>query len=311
MANMNGIDISSNDGQINWGELAGQCTYCYIKASEGTTYQDPSLEENYNGAISIGLKVGFYHFLVGSSEPETQAENFYNCLKDKRSDLKPCLDIEREGFDVMDYALRFINRFNELSGGSLPIVIYSAPYFINEHLDGRLAQYPLWVANYGVETPMGNDVWENNYVGHQFSETGRINGISTNVDLNNFSEGVLLGSVYNGQAQPVLQPQVNTDTRVLELQRLINQILGVGISEDNIWGSETEGQVHDLPLCGIDYIQRNLTKWVQLRLGFTGEDVDGIYYTNTANSVGEWQRNHGLTDDMVVGFFTYKSLALD
>ena len=88
----------------------------------------------------------------------------------------------------MDYALRFIKRFEELS--NLPIVIYSSPYFINDNLDSRLAKYPLWVAHYGVSIPMSNNVWGTNYVGHQYTETGRVDGINGYCDLDNFYDGI-------------------------------------------------------------------------------------------------------------------------
>ena len=98
------------------------------------------------------------------------------------------------------------------------------------------------------------------------------------------------------------------DTRVLELQRLCNAILHLNIAEDNIWGQETENAVRQLPLCGIPYTQRELTKWVQLRLGIS---PDGIFLYETANAVRQWQRSHGLVVDEIVGYNTYKSLALD
>lgn len=193
---MKGIDVSSHNGNINWSSVkASGIEVVYIKATEGTTYQDPYLNNHYNGAKSVGLPTGFYHFLVGSSSPETQAENFYNNIKGKENNLLPCLDIEHsnnEPSNFMDYALRFIQKFKELSG--MNICIYSGPYFINEYLDKRLQCYPLWVAHYGVSTPMANNVWGSSYAGHQYTETGSCGGINGNVDVNNFNEGILLGN---------------------------------------------------------------------------------------------------------------------
>ncbi|ACD21988.1 MULTISPECIES: GH25 family lysozyme [Clostridium] len=191
---MKGIDISNHNGIINFTSVKSSgINLVYIKATEGTTYQDSMLNQYYNGANSEGLKTGFYHFLVGTSAPESQAQNFYDNIKEKTNDLKPCLDIEKNGFDVMDFALRFIKKFESLS--NLPLCIYSYPYFINDNLDSRLAKYPLWVANYGVQTPISNDVWGDSYVGHQYSETGNVNGINGNVDLNTFYDGILVNKV--------------------------------------------------------------------------------------------------------------------
>ena len=112
----------------------------------------------------------------------------------------------------------------------------------------------------------------------------------------------------NGNSTPVqCNNTYTTDTRVKELQHLCNVIIGANIDEDNIWGNQTENAVRQLPLCGIPYTQRELTVWVQSRLGCT---PDGIFLYETANAVGQWQANHGLVCDKIVGFNTYKSLAL-
>ena len=114
-----------------------------------------------------------------------------------------------------------------------------------------------------------------------------LNGNSATVQCNNTSTG---------------------DTRVKELQHLCNVIIGANISEDNIWGNQTDNAVRQLPLCGIPYTQRELTVWVQSRLGCT---PDGIFLYETANAVKQWQRSHHLVVDGIVGYNSYKSLALD
>jgi len=190
---MKGIDISNHNGAIDFNAVKGEgVELVYIKATEGTTYTDINLSDNYNGVINAKLKTGFYHFLVGTSVPETQAENFYNNIKDKQNDLKPCLDVEKNNFDVMDYTLRFINKFEALS--DLPLCIYTGGYFANDNLDSRLAKYSLWIAHYGVEIPMKTNIWGESYVGHQYTDKGSIKGISGNVDLNNFFDEILVSA---------------------------------------------------------------------------------------------------------------------
>ncbi|OOM78905.1 GH25 family lysozyme [Clostridium sp. BL-8] len=185
-----GIDISNYDGTIDFNAVKSSgVQLVYIKATEGTTFIDPYLQVNYSGASAAGLKTGFYHFLVGTSAPETQADNFYNNIKDKRNDLKPMLDIETSDFDVMDYTLRFIAEFKKVSNMNIGIYTYSS--FIS-NLDGRLSTYPLWEANYN-NTPLQNlptnSVWFSR-VGHQYSDTGYVTGIGTDVDLDEFTGGI-------------------------------------------------------------------------------------------------------------------------
>ncbi len=184
-----GIDISHYNGDINFTKAkADGIQVVYIKATEGTTYVDNYLGIYYNGAKSAGLKTGFYHFLVGTSSPETQALNFYNNIKDKQSDLKPVLDVEKGDFDVMDYTLRFIAEFKRLS--NMDVCIYTYSDFIR-NLDSRVSQYTLWEANYYKSTsnlPV-NNIWRSR-AGHQYTDKGIIDGINGNVDLNEFTQDI-------------------------------------------------------------------------------------------------------------------------
>lgn len=193
---LRGIDVSNNNGNINFNKVKNDgVDCCYIKATEGTTFKDGYLYTNYCNAKQNGLKVGFYHFLVGTSIPESQAINFYNAIKDKVSDLIPMLDIETNFNGLMDYAIRFISKFKELSNMSMGIYTYSG---FMDNLDNRLAEYPLWEANYN-NSPWSlpsNSIWSSK-VGHQYSEKGKVNGVNTNVDLNEFNEGILINS--NGE----------------------------------------------------------------------------------------------------------------
>lgn len=192
---LKGIDVSNHNGNINFNKVKVEGIECvYIKATEGTTYRDNYLDTNYSNAHYAGLKTGFYHFLVGTSSPETQATNFYNAIKDKSSELIPMLDIETSFNGLMDYVLRFIAKFKEISGMNIGVYTYTG---FMDNLDNRLASYPLWEANYN-NAPWSlpsNNIWSNR-VGHQYTEKGKVNGINTNVDLNEFTEEILLDSKF-------------------------------------------------------------------------------------------------------------------
>jgi len=184
-----GIDISHYNGDVNFTKVkAAGIQVVYIKATEGTTYVDNYLGTYYNGAKSVGLKTGFYHFLVSTSSPETQAQNFYNNIRDMQSDLKPVLDVETDGFDVMDYTLRFISEFKKIS--NMDICIYTYSDFINK-LDSRLAKYSLWEANWYKSSSNlpSNNIWSSR-AGHQYTDKGTIDGINTQVDLDQFTQDI-------------------------------------------------------------------------------------------------------------------------
>ena len=300
---MKGIDISNNNGSINFNGVKNSGVECiYIKATEGTTFQDSYKSAFYGGAKSIGAKVGFYHFLVGTSAPETQAENFYKEIIKCQNDLVPMLDVEVNFPGLNDYIARFIGKFNQLT--SMEIGLYTYTSFLNEHIDvNRFKSLKLWEANYNNKPwnlPSNGFI---NRVGHQYTEKGYVNGVNGVCDVNEFNEGVLAST----PVQTTVKVTEKATGKVAELQGLCNAILGTNLVIDNIWGNNTDGAVRKLPLCGLPYVQRGLTTWVQLRLGTV---ADGIFGQKTKEAVIAWQYSHSLSVDGIVGYNTYKSLAL-
>lgn len=297
---MKGIDISTHNGSIDFNAVKNSgVEVVIIKATEGVDFVDSYVNQHYAGASSVGLNIGFYHFMSEKTDPRRQAEDFYNCIKDKSYNVLPCLDIEvnnygRSAAQITDRCLEFINRFKELSGQD--VMIYTGGYFGRDNLDSRIKCYPGWIAHYGVSSPMETGF---RVVGHQYTETGRVNGVNGNVDMNNFNEGILIGNavvVNNTTNQPI-----GGNSKIAELQRIC------GVDDDGIWGPITDNAVRNLPLAGLPYHTPGLTKWIQARVGCS---VDGIYGPVTADAVKGWQSSHGLVVDGIAGYNTIKSLAL-
>lgn len=196
MGYIKGIDISNNNGNIDFSQAAADgVEYVYVKATEGKTFQDSKMEGFYNECKTNGLKVGAYHFLVSTSSPEAQAENFYKKIKDYEWDLIPMLDIETEFEGLCDCVIRFINAFKELCPFQLGIYSYTSFISNLEDIQNIIKDYPFWEANYN------NDPWNlpsnffTNRIGHQYTENGAISGISGKVDVNSFTQDVLLKTV--------------------------------------------------------------------------------------------------------------------
>ena len=93
-----GVDVSSHQGSIDWEELAEQdIDFAYIKATEGSTYEDSYFEENFENAYDAGLYVGAYHFFSFESSGEKQAENFIENVEPQGEMLPPVIDVEFYG----------------------------------------------------------------------------------------------------------------------------------------------------------------------------------------------------------------------
>jgi len=194
-----GIDVSEWQGTIDFKAVSDSgIDIVYIRASEGSDYIDPYFRENYENAKANGFKTGFYHYLTARTEEEARAEAefFVGNIKGTEPECKLAMDFEAFGDlnleEINEISKVFLERVQELSGKEC--VIYSDAYNAREVFDKELAQkYAIWVADYFVEEPEDNGKWSS-WVGFQFTDRGRINGIDGNVDRDKFTNGILLNN---------------------------------------------------------------------------------------------------------------------
>lgn len=305
------LDISNHKKGLNIQQLKDEGLYhLYLKATEGMGYVDPCLEDFYNQAVNAGVPLGYYHFATANPNIEGQAEDFYNAVKGKKADLLYSLDMERDmptGVSYSDFARRFINKFESLMGKTNICNIYASAYYARDNFDQDIKdRIPLWVAQYG--TGAGNYIGTGfkNICGHQYSKNESHGGQPC--DSNIFYPSIMLDSAIEGNSDPIdnSTTQQPIGGKISELQDLCNRILGTDLSVDNIWGPQTDNAVRNLPLAGLPYRTPELTTWIQLRLGCS---VDGIFGNETYKAVCKWQREHGLKEDGIAGYYTIKSLA--
>lgn len=192
--NLKGIDISHYQGSIDFNKVAAAAIQIvYIKATEGTSYTDPLLKTYYAGAKAAGLKVGFYHFFRANKGAVQQAQFFVNAIQGMAYDCRLMLDIETTqglGKDTLSgLAKTFLDEILNLTGQDG--VLYTYTSFAKTSLNSTLAAYPLWIADYGRNTPNVNGIW-NSWVGFQYSDKGVVPGIAAGVDSDEFTEDILL-----------------------------------------------------------------------------------------------------------------------
>lgn len=193
-----GIDVSEWQKDISFASVkqAG-INSVYIKASEGFDYIDPYFEQNYANAKASGLQVGFYHYLTATTTQEAyeQANWFAHVIDGKQVELKFALDYEdfhnESQEEISAIALTFLNRMEELT--KQPSVLYTYAYAANHYFTLEVANYDLWVADYGVSSPTLSGPWKT-YSGWQYSDAGRVAGIGPNVDRDVFEGSIYLSS---------------------------------------------------------------------------------------------------------------------
>jgi lysozyme len=193
-----GIDVSEWQGNINYAKVAASnVKVIYIKASEGSHYKDSKFERNYAMAKANGLKVGFYHYVTARTTAEAvqQAKFFVSVIGGKKTDCKLAMDFERFGnlsiSQINKIALAFIQTVEKVSGEKG--IVYSNWYDTHAVFNVGLSLYPLWIAEYGISSPKNSKNWSV-WVGFQYSDIGRISGITGNVDSDKYTDGVFLGN---------------------------------------------------------------------------------------------------------------------
>ncbi len=192
-----GIDVSTYQGYIDYAKVkASGIQVVYIKASEGTTIIDPYFKTNYDNAKSQGLKIGFYHFVRARNEEEAikEATFFHSVIAGTSPDCRLAMDFEV--FDglgsqkINQISFAFLQKLEELT--QKECVVYSDEYNARTIFSRELAKaYPLWIAEYGVSVPTSTGNWEE-WIGFQYSDKGRIDGINGNVDLDKFRDDIFL-----------------------------------------------------------------------------------------------------------------------
>ncbi len=191
-----GIDVSEFQGYINYEEVKNAgIEVVYIRSSEGTQFVDPYFRNNYNKAKSEGLKVGFYHYVTSKTPEEAvfEADFFASVIEGTSPDCLLAMDFENfdglNSFQVNQIAETFLRRLEQVTNKKA--IVYSDAYNAGNVFNSNVAEYPLWIAQYGVEQPeldVNWDVW----TGFQYSDTGIINGINGYVDLDKYTEDIFL-----------------------------------------------------------------------------------------------------------------------
>ena len=196
-----GIDVSTWQRNINFAQVRNSgIQIVYIKASEGATFKDPYLEQNYANAKTNGLKIGFYHYLTATSVEgaRRQADFFTSVIAGKEYDCKLAMDyeefFEESKTEINEIALAFMQRVKQITGKD--VIVYSNLNNVRNTFDDAVAnEGRLWLAYYSNPNNIINinSSWDT-YIGIQYTSSGRVPGITGNVDMDRFSKEILIGS---------------------------------------------------------------------------------------------------------------------
>lgn len=219
-----GIDVSGYQGNIDFNKVKQSgIEVVYIKSSEGPDYIDSKFKQNYARAKESGLKVGFYHYVTARTidQAEREAQFFASVISGKVADCRLAMDFESFGNlninEINSIGLTFLRTVERLTGKEM--VVYSNTYAASYIWTEEIATYPLWVAQYEVNEPQNNGTW-NSWAGWQYTDTGRVDGISTYVDKNQFTKDIFMTQSTelpeNEKPKPDENEQINTKEIIIK-----------------------------------------------------------------------------------------------
>ncbi|MDO4854835.1 MAG: glycoside hydrolase family 25 protein [Coriobacteriia bacterium] len=221
------IDVSKWDGKINWSKVkAAGIDYAIIRCGYGenkTSQDDAYFSYNVRQARAAGVKIGVYIYSYGynTTKAESEADHVLRLLK-------------AEGLTPAKLALPVYYDLEEQAGTSKPCVkVSGTKKYVSNAMLGKMAAafaakitkagYKMgvyanksWWTSYLTVSQFNNASWskwvaqyyyasgklcsyKGNYDIWQYSSTGRVNGISTYVDMNylykNFDSSILTASI--------------------------------------------------------------------------------------------------------------------
>lgn len=216
-----GIDVSSNNGDIDWtGVSSSGIDFAIIRA--GSTYingetfhKDRKFETNYSDATKSGIKVGAYYYCGAYTKDGfiNNAYDFVNTLNGKSFDLPVYIDVEQATKQTAlgKYTLTsyILSALDIISNSGYSAGVYTNKYWFSTYVDVQRikdAGYDIWMAQYpsgsyavdpsDYDKSSSCSIW-------QYSNVGRVSGLSGNVDVD------VSYVNYSGANTPLVAPNVN------------------------------------------------------------------------------------------------------
>ena len=208
---LKGIDISKWQQGLDLGAI--DFDFVIVKATEGKSYVDAYCDSFFQKALSMGKKLGVYHFANNpSNSAEQEANWFIKNTKGYIGKAIPVLDWESKDTSNVAWALEWLQRV-EQAYGCKPM-IYMSESVVNRHDWSSVVagNYGLWVAKYRDYNPDYN--YDMSSAGSapsvkywstiamwQWTSCGRLDGYSGNLDCDIFYGDEAAWDAYVGNGE--------------------------------------------------------------------------------------------------------------
>ncbi|MBQ7007062.1 MAG: hypothetical protein IJN59_04465 [Oscillospiraceae bacterium] len=185
------LDISKYQPNVNYRKTAEDVDGVILRI--GLTYwgaqdmgKDECFEKHYAGFKAVGCPVGVYYYSAADSVAvaEKEADYCLSLMKGKQFELPIYYDVEnsqRQGGLSKALLTQIVNAFcSKVEKAGYYVGFYASTSWLTHKMDTAALskKYTLWKADYRVafDKKIACDM-------HQFTSTGKVAGISGNVDL--------------------------------------------------------------------------------------------------------------------------------
>jgi lysozyme len=190
-----GIDVSHHQRDITWEDIPDSIRFAFIRIGDGLTL-DRKFHYNWQNSSHIPFR-GIYHYFRGRHSAEAQfrfiQDNVerYSLLTDERF-LGFSVDLETlDGEAVPEFVFQVSQMVKLLTQWSRRrAIIYSGQFWHWKiavpypEYSNIFSGYPLWLPDYSHPPNLPNG-W-NRWTFLQYTNSGQVSGIQTDVDLNKF-----------------------------------------------------------------------------------------------------------------------------
>lgn len=324
-----GIDVSRHNGNVDWVKVKNSgVKFVILRAGYGSSTVDSKFVDNIKGAIAANLDIGIYWFSYALNVENAKSEA-KKCLATisaykNKINYPVFYDFEYDSVNnanknnvkvtktlVSNMAKAFLEEIK--AAGYIPgmytNIDYSKNYFTSELLDS----YDTWVAQYSTRS-----TYTGKYTMWQYSESGKVDGISGNVDMNysfkdygsNSSDSPSNDSENKAPvSKPSPLPDSTKASYITSLQSVLNSSYNAGLKINGLYDDLTKDVVKkhalkkDLSNAHIKWLQGVLNKVMSTKLA-----IDGSFGDKTLQALKDFQKKYNLTVDGYAGEQTHAKL---
>lgn len=255
-----GIDVSQYQGNIDYTRVkAAGKSFVIIRAGYGryASQKDPYFEKNYANATAAGLHVGAYWYSYATSVAEIEQEMavFLHVIAGKKFDMPIYIDFEERnqfalGRTACSNMIRAAFKVLESAGYWAGLYIFRSA--LENYVDDDIkAKKAIAVAEYASACH-----YSGQYGMWQYSNTGRVNGISGDVDLDvcyvDYPKLIKENGKNGYTKASTLKYQITKETPIVEFE-----------------GTAAVGKTYEVKgrqtICGVQYGRITDKGWISLK----------------------------------------------